>query len=71
MKYIYSGPPSGVSLNEGDSVREVMLFPGQEVELEPDNEYVLALLAEGYLQEVKPAKRQTTSKDTPSTGGTQ
>ncbi|EIC0887622.1 hypothetical protein LA938_000344 [Salmonella enterica subsp. enterica serovar Mikawasima] len=71
MKYIYSGPPSGVSLNEGDTVREVMLFPGQEVEFEPDNEYAMALVAEGHLQEVKPAKRQTTAKDNPSTGGAQ
>lgn len=63
MKYIYSGPPSGVSLNEGDTVREVMLFPGQEVEFEPDNEYAMALVAEGHLQEVKSAKRQTTAKE--------
>ncbi|ECI4008064.1 hypothetical protein DN310_01595 [Salmonella enterica subsp. salamae] len=63
MKYIYSGPPSGVSLNEGDTVREVMLWPGQEVEFEPDNEYALSLVAEGHLQEVKPAKRQTTAKE--------
>ncbi|EJY1542200.1 hypothetical protein OFT38_002920 [Salmonella enterica] len=53
MKYIYSGPPSGVSLNDGDTVREVMLWPGQEVEFAPDNEYALALVAEGHLQEVK------------------
>ncbi|EGP2155173.1 hypothetical protein ITP77_001780 [Salmonella enterica subsp. enterica serovar Java] len=71
MKYIYSGPPSGVSLNEGSTVHEVMLFPGQEVEFAPDNEYAMALVAEGHLQEVKPAKRQATAKDTPSTGGTQ
>lgn len=71
MKYIYSGPPSGVSLNEGDVIREVMLCPGQEVEFAPDNEYALALMAEGHLQEVKPAKRQAGTKDNLSTGGTQ
>lgn len=71
MKYIYSGPPSGVSLNEGDTVREVMLWPGQEVEFAPDNEYALSLVAEGHLQEVKPLKRQVTTKDNPSTGGAQ
>ncbi|HCM1915251.1 TPA: hypothetical protein N3A33_001112 [Salmonella enterica subsp. salamae serovar 28:r:e,n,z15] len=71
MKYIYSGPPSGVSLNEGGAVREVMLWPGQEVEFEPDNEYALALLAEGHLQEVKPPKRQAIARDNPSTGGAQ
>ncbi|EHK2735658.1 TPA: hypothetical protein ACIVON_002860 [Salmonella enterica subsp. enterica serovar Poona] len=69
MKYIYSGPPSGVSLNEGDSIREVMLLPGQTVELEPDNEYVLALLAEGYLQEISPLKPQTTAKEQSPRGG--
>ncbi|HHR4769126.1 TPA: hypothetical protein ACS55J_000682 [Salmonella enterica] len=57
MKYIYTGPLSGVSLNEGDVVREVLLHPGQEVELEPDNEYAQTLLAEGYLQEV-PVQKQ-------------
>ncbi|EDW6064268.1 hypothetical protein YT14_002386 [Salmonella enterica subsp. enterica serovar Oslo] len=71
MKYIYSGPPSGASLNEGGTVREVMLWPGQEVEFAPDNEYARALVAEGHLQEVKPSKRPVTAKDSPSTGGTQ
>ncbi|EBF9108772.1 hypothetical protein FH880_07920 [Salmonella enterica] len=71
MKYIYSGPPSGVSLNDGDTVREVMLWPGQEVEFAPDNEYAMALVAEGHLQEVKAPKRQATTKGISSTGGTQ
>lgn len=71
MKYIYSGPPSGVSLNDGDTVREVILWPGLEVEFAPDNEYALALVAEGRLQEVKVPKRQAIAKDIPPTGGTQ
>ncbi|EAQ7642181.1 hypothetical protein AAHJ16_003831 [Salmonella enterica] len=71
MKYIYSGPPSGVSLNDGDTVREVILWPGREVEFAPDNEYALALVAEGHLQEVKVPKRQAIAQDTPSTGGAQ
>ncbi|EAO6203665.1 hypothetical protein PPQ31_001232 [Salmonella enterica] len=71
MKYIYSGPPSGVSLNDGDTVREVILWPGREVEFAPDNEYALALVAEGHLQEVKVPKRQAIAQDIPSTGGAQ
>lgn len=69
MKYIYSGPPSGVSLNDGDTVREVLLWPGQEVEFEPDNEYALTLMAEGYLQEVKTRPRKgSVSESTQTTG---
>ena len=69
MKYIYSGPPSGVTLNDGDTVREVLLWPGQEVEFAPDNEYALTLIAEGHLQEVKVRPRKGLSRDTTDTTG--
>lgn len=69
MKYIYSGPPSGVSLNDGDTVREVLLWPGQEVEFAPDNEYALTLIAEGHLHEVKVRARKNEVRDTPGTTG--
>ncbi|MBE8611525.1 hypothetical protein CYG68_03730 [Morganella morganii] len=69
MKYLYSGPPSGVTLNEGDTVREVLLWPGQMVDFEPDNEYALTLLAEGHLQEVKTRPRKEVSRDTTDTTG--
>ncbi|ELH6538152.1 hypothetical protein Q9K42_004293 [Salmonella enterica] len=49
--YIYSGPPSGVTLNEGDRQREVLLWPGKPVVLAPDNPYTRFLLAMKYLQE--------------------
>ncbi|HIB1401461.1 TPA: hypothetical protein ACWV4V_003148 [Salmonella enterica subsp. enterica serovar Muenchen] len=62
MKYIYSGPPSGVSLNNGGVTKEVLLFPGQTVDLEPDNEYTRTLLAEGRLTEVPTDKVPVTSK---------
>lgn len=53
-KYVYQGPPSGVTFSDG---KEVMLFPGVEVELPEENEYVKTLIALGYLQ-VKETKKQ-------------
>ncbi|EJG5923840.1 hypothetical protein NAE50_002234 [Salmonella enterica] len=49
--YIYSGPPSGATLNDGGKQREVLLWPGKPVALTPDHPYTLTLLAMGYLQE--------------------
>ncbi|EJM3831569.1 hypothetical protein NOH83_002037 [Salmonella enterica] len=49
--YIYSGPPSGVTLNENGKQREVLLWPGKPVELVPDHPYTLTLLALKHLQE--------------------
>ncbi|AXE34010.1 hypothetical protein [Chromobacterium phragmitis] len=46
MKYLYSGPVSGVSLSDG---QEVMLFPGNVVELPENHEYTQTLLALQYL----------------------
>ena len=49
MKYVYSGPTSGVTLDDGT---EVMFFDGQEVELPETNEYVKTLIAIGHLKEI-------------------
>lgn len=49
MKYLYSGPTSGVTLQDGDKAREVMLHANTEVELPADNEYTKTLVALGYL----------------------
>lgn len=46
--YTYSGPMSGVTLDNG---REVLLYPNSTVELPEDNEYVKTLAALGYLAE--------------------
>ncbi|MEN3809486.1 MULTISPECIES: hypothetical protein [Chromobacterium] len=46
MKYLYSGPVSGVTLADG---QEIMLFPGKEVELPVEHEYTQTLLALQYL----------------------
>ncbi|MDI1471927.1 putative cytoplasmic protein [Thermodesulfovibrio sp. N1] len=48
-KYVYQGPPSGVTLNDG---KEALLFPGAEIELPEENDYVKTLIAIGYLKEV-------------------
>jgi hypothetical protein len=48
-KYRYSGPLSGVTLNDG---REVMLHTGAEVLLPADNDYVKAMVAQKFLTEI-------------------
>lgn len=52
MKYLYRGPSSGVTLQDGDTPREVMLHANTEVELPADNEYTKTLVALGYLTPV-------------------
>lgn len=47
MKYVYSGPTSGATLEDGT---EVMFFDGKEVELPETNEYVKTLVALGHLK---------------------
>ena len=46
MKYRYSGPLSGVTLDNG---QEGMLCPGADVELPPAHDYTQTLLALGHL----------------------
>ncbi len=56
MKYRYSGPTSGVTLQKGaedKSAQEVMLHTGAEVELPEEHEYTKTLLALGHLTPVK------------------
>lgn len=63
--YRYTGPLSGVTLDDG---REVMLHPGGEIQLPPDNGYVKTLLAQGFLTElplpVQDAPKAQTKKET-------
>lgn len=49
-KYRYSGPLSGVTLDDG---REVMLHSGMEIQLPTGNGYVKTLVAQGFLTEVQ------------------
>lgn len=48
MKFIYNGPISGVTLQNGT---EIILHKSQEVELPEDNDYVKTLIALGYLNQ--------------------
>ncbi len=60
MKYRYSGPTSGVTLQKGaddPDAQEVMLHTGAEVELPEDHEYTKTLLALGHLTTVKQAAK--------------
>ena len=57
MKYRYSGPTSGVTLQKGEEAQEVMLHTGAEVELPEEHEYTKTLLALGHLTPVKPAAK--------------
>lgn len=65
--YRYSGPLSGVTLDDG---REVMLHPSSEIPLPADNDYVKTLVAQGFLTEVQiketpePPKPQTKKEAT-------
>lgn len=52
MKFRYSGPTSGVTLRDGESQTEVMLFDGVEVELPEAHDYTQTLVAQGRLTPV-------------------
>ena len=63
MKDRYSGPLSGVTLDNGD---EVMLHPGAEVDLPEGHDYTKTLLALGHLT---PLLQPKTSKAKGETDG--
>lgn len=70
MKYRYSGPTSGVTLQKGaddNSAQEVMLHTGAEVDLPEEHEYTKTLLALGYLTPVS-AKQATKTSAAPRAG---
>lgn len=58
MKYRYSGPTSGVTLNVDGKPMEVMLHTGKDIDLPEANEYVKTLVALGHLT---PAQDQAES----------
>ncbi|MBE0128186.1 MULTISPECIES: hypothetical protein [Citrobacter] len=61
MKYLYSGPASGVTLrNKDGKPMEVLLWPGSEIDLPSDNEYVKTLIA---LNHLTPSAQQTPVTD--------
>ena len=70
MKYRYSGPTSGVTLQEGEEVREVMLHTGAEVELPEEHEYTKTLLALGHLTPLSAQTRPATKTSARTSAGT-
>ena len=64
MKYRYSGPTSGVTLQKGEEAQEVMLHTGTEVELPEEHEYTKTLLALGHLTPVSAKQATKTSAAT-------
>lgn len=70
MKYRYSGPTSGVTLQEGEEVREVMLHTGTEVELPEEHEYTKTLLALGHLTPLSAQTRPATKTSARTSAGT-
>ena len=64
MKYRYSGPTSGVTLNMGEEAQEVMLHTGAEVDLPEEHEYTKTLLALGHLTPVSAKQATKTSAAT-------
>ncbi|EDV3150624.1 hypothetical protein Y935_003789, partial [Salmonella enterica subsp. enterica] len=69
MKYIYSGPPTGMSITENGVVRETLVFPGQTVELSPQDNYTLSLLAGGLLMSTTGGDEVSSQEPVPATGG--
>lgn len=57
MKYRYSGPTSGVTLQFGEKSQEVILYSGSEVDLPENHEYTKTLIALGHLSQVKPVEK--------------
>ncbi|MFC5431763.1 hypothetical protein ACFPTO_23650 [Paraburkholderia denitrificans] len=68
MKYIYSGPPSGVTLKDGNNVREIILLPTREVDLPEAHEYTQTLLALGYVTPALADESASGQQETASAG---
>ena len=70
MKYRYSGPTSGVTLQKGEEAQEVMLHSGTEVELPEEHEYTKTLLALGHLTPLSAQTRPATKTSARTSAGT-
>lgn len=60
--FIYSGPPSGATLQLGVETQEVLFWPGGEVELPVDHPYVKTMMALGHLTLVKTSSPSASGK---------
>lgn len=67
MKYFYSGPFTGVTLQNGDKAQEVMLHTNTNVDLPADNEYTKTLVALGHLKPVATETQPKAAKAAPTT----
>lgn len=56
MNYLYSGPTSGVTLNDGEKEHSIMFITGSVVVLPPDHEYTKTLIALKHLTSVPEAQ---------------
>ena len=70
MKYRYSGPTSGVTLQKGEEAQEVMLHTGAEVELPEEHEYTKTLLALGHMTPLSAQTRPATKTSARTSAGT-
>lgn len=70
MKYRYSGPTSGVTLQKGEEAQEVMLHTGAEVDLPEEHEYTKTLLALGHLTPLSSQSRPATKTSARTSAGT-
>ena len=59
-EYRYSGPASGVTLSDGT---EILLWPGKNVTLPEEHDYVKVLVA---LKHLTPVPEETTPASTPA-----
>ncbi|EKN6343860.1 hypothetical protein DVP78_01225 [Yersinia enterocolitica] len=59
-KYRYSGPASGVTLSDGT---EILLWPGKNVSLPEEHDYVKVLVA---LKHLTPVPEETKPASTPA-----
>ncbi|NHB86284.1 hypothetical protein [Photorhabdus tasmaniensis] len=69
MKYLYTGPASGVTLADGT---EVLLWPEKTVDLLEQNDYVKTLIALRYLHPLSEQQkniRKTKEKSEEVTNG--
>lgn len=68
MKYVYSGPDSGITLNTGSKDKpqwqDVLLRSGGTVDLPEKHEAVQTLQAQGYLEPVADAAALASVKPT-------
>lgn len=60
MKYIYSGPASGVTLADG---QEVLLWPNSEISLPEDNKWVITMIARRHLVPVVTQEVETNEEE--------